>query len=266
MTQAYENNTQLASTLEPTSQPQACASVMDALKLAASRGDELQIRRLVMTITDTSLRDSATLDTPLHVLASLSDPRPIDMLLARGFNPAARNINGWYPHHFAAVYDRVEPMARLVQATDDSDLTDFNGATPLHFATQYRAINTARWLLDAGADPSARDCNADTPLHFAAMSGAPPSLVQALLEAGANPDALDHCRDTPLHIAVEYNRIQMVRALLRARCNVNAINLDGRTPDAMPPVYPSICNDEGVFLVGHSRYVRQAFDRRSAAT
>jgi hypothetical protein len=86
-------------------------------------------------------------------------------------------------------------------------LTEFNapinartkyGNTPLHFADSVEMIE---FLLSRGADVRLRNTDGETALHIAAYGGRP-DIVRALINAGANVNALDKKHFwSPLHLA-----------------------------------------------------------------
>ncbi len=155
------------------------------LASAVARGDAAEIRRQLATVPpDTPGEDGATLlveaigrqklesvealldggadpnrpgaggETPVHAAAFVADPAFLEMVLAHGGKPDARN-----------------PVT---------------GATPLTDAILGQHPKQAAMLLAAGADPGAADRNGDTPLHTAARTNAGAVVLQ-LLRAGASP-------------------------------------------------------------------------------
>lgn len=51
-----------------------------------------------------------------------------------------------------------------------------------------------------------------------------PEIVKLLLKFGADPNAINEEENTPLHIAVQMGNKSIIRALINAGANVNALN------------------------------------------
>ena len=81
--------------------------------------------------------------------------------------------------------------------------------TALHLSTD---LKVTRRLLAAGASVSAV-AYGETPLHLAAANAGPP-VIKALLAAGADPNALNRHGTTPLGAACALQRVAAVEALL----------------------------------------------------
>ena len=111
-----------------------------------------------------------------------------------------------------------------------------NGWTPLHLAVRSNrnpAVTAA--LLEVGADVHARQEDGPTPLHDAATA----EVVALLLEAGADIEARatylgwrqPNGRDmTPLHVAAKRGNAAVFMALLDARADPSALDIEGKTP------------------------------------
>lgn len=98
----------------------------------------------------------------------------MDLLLKAGANPSARGVLGATAMHFAAQYNQVEAMKRLLETRKvDVNATD-GSETSLHWAVGYRRIDAVKFLLGAGADVSIRQSNNQrrTSLELAKAIGA----------------------------------------------------------------------------------------------
>ena len=67
-----------------------------------------------------------------------------------------------------------------------------------------------------------------TPLHIASIRGNT-GLVRTLLEAGADPNAVGERGATPLHAALAHKHLQVARMLIVAGSSLDAANIDGIT-------------------------------------
>ncbi|EGZ22618.1 hypothetical protein PHYSODRAFT_489287 [Phytophthora sojae] len=89
-----------------------------------------------------------------------------------------------------------------------------------------------RMLLDHGADIEAVDGEDWTPLMCAAWRGHK-AMVEMLLERGAYVDRRLPDGATALYLASEYGQLEVARALVKNRANVNAENEEEVTPMAV---------------------------------
>lgn len=161
--------------------------------------------------------------TPLHSAAE--NPAAIQVLLAAGADPNARDRNGVVPLCLA----NEEGAELLLAAGADPKARDPDGYTPLHCWSHLNRRLDA--LIAAGADVNARTQHGTTPLHRAAERHEEPSAVEALLNAGAILEQRDRQGNTALHLAAASNpNPAVVRALLKAGAATDARNDDGCTP------------------------------------
>jgi ankyrin repeat protein len=93
----------------------------------------------------------------------------------------------------------------------------------LHNACLHGSIGAVHWLIDRGADVNRRSAGLDAPLEAASYNGHL-EVVQLLLERGAGASTL--CM---MH-AVEGGHVDVVLVLAGAKCDVEALAQDDRTP------------------------------------
>jgi len=94
------------------------------------------------------------------------------------------------------------------------------------FVDDAKALRVA---IDKGEPIDERDGEGRTPLCHALVDGRT-SLVRALLAAGADPNAVDGKGETPLHLAVRHHRANEARMLLQRGSLVDAQDANGNTP------------------------------------
>lgn len=133
----------------------------------------------------------------------------------------------------------VQEVESLLAKGIDVNEHRFDGHTPLHLASKKTNTDILDRLLAAGADVNARRATPDgaTSLYYAAESGKLPN-VERLIAAGADVNkGLLTTNATPLHIVIDNcphsypnDYIPIVKRLLEAGANPNAINGSGRTP------------------------------------
>jgi ankyrin repeat protein len=117
-----------------------------------------------------------------------------------------------------AVYQKdLKALEKLTPA--DLNLRDQDGRTPLMHAvlTENADPILVRLLVQHGADVNTADFDQKwTPLHFAARDHKE-EIVRILLEAGANVDAIDSFGNTPLWRAVmtASSNLAAIRALIK---------------------------------------------------
>ena len=162
--------------------------------------------------------------TMLHRAAQFSsNPTVLSVILDAGFDPNAKDDDGWTPLHFAASNDNAVVSSVLLDAGAEPNARTNGGWTPLYPAVLSGNRLTVSILLDGGADPNARNYDEGGwfPLHRAAVQD-DPLLVATLLDAGANPVARSGDGRMPIHSAAYYTDDRaVVSTLLRSGAGVN---------------------------------------------
>jgi len=120
-----------------------------------------------------------------------------------------------------------------------------NLITRKHMSTEQNESNEDT---DTDTDiEQSEDISSSDPLYRAALLGNTTEVCRLLLEEKAAPDTPGTSeKDTPLHGASKKHHIEVMRILLAAKANPNAVNLSGETPihlaagsgkkDALPAV------------------------------
>ena len=204
------------------------AGVVEMLK-AASRGDAARVKALLERDPRLLCARDRLGNTAL-ILAMDSGHREVaELLLRAGVKP---NI------HEAAAIGRAELVAEL--ARDDARLLDSyspEGFTPLALAAHFGHEETVEFLLTQGANVNAVSANelGVTPLH-AALYGRRVGAAKLLLACGADVTARRGGKGSPragwtaLHYAAGYGFVDLIAPLLERGADVNARDVDGRTP------------------------------------
>lgn len=103
---------------------------------------------------------------------------------------------------------------------------------PLKIAVSRNDTEMAKILLDHGADIDG-DENNYTPLTVAVACGHKP-MTTFLLEQSANPNVPQHhCGYAPIHAAAERNNLGLMKLLVEAGADVNAVGNDATPLDMM---------------------------------
>lgn len=167
------------------------------------------------------------------------------LLVDAGSHDVARYVDdGARPLHLVAKAGFAPGITLLLQAGCEPNESDRNGRTPLlygiqseegHIRSRKRAVATLEALLDGNANPNIADDAGLLPLIWAASLSSP-AVVRTLITAGANVNALDQEGNTPLTALFgewALNHTAMVQRKLRLLLAAGAdVNLTGvhRTP------------------------------------
>ena len=131
----------------------------------------------------------------------------------------------------AATGDAERVAACLDERPEDAQAWSVDGFTALHLAAFFAHPIAVELLLERGAPVNAASDNTQRvqPLHSAAASG-DVTVVKLLLGAGADPNAVQRLGFTPLHAAAQNGSREMVEALLAAGASPARANDEGETP------------------------------------
>lgn len=141
----------------------------------------------------------------LHSSCIKGFPQTVEILLARGASPIARDKSGWTSLHFAAFYNRLAVVKLLLsssslpsQVVADSPrlghaaveetllcIESKDGWTALHAASSQGHDDIVNELLLFGADPNKTALHGQTPLHVACLNNHS-SVVKILRENDAD--------------------------------------------------------------------------------
>jgi ankyrin repeat protein len=191
----------------------------------------------------------------LHTASSNSGATPLYYAALCGFQDLAERLVIKYPQHvntrggyfttplIAALARRHFQIAELLHHNGAAvDVRGSNRRTPLQCAALHGDFEIVRVLLNYKADVNAQSDLDWTPIHYVSQ-GFPISVIpkicqssrdvaRLLLEHGADVNARisDGSGRTPLHVATEFDRAEVVRALLEHGANVGVEDSRGRTP------------------------------------
>ena len=121
----------------------------------------------------------------------------------------------------------------LLAARSDSglavDIAAMAGLTPLMLAAHSGNVAALAALLERGADVRLRDAEQRVALSYAAIGGCSDALLK-LLTAPQGREFLEHadaCERTPLLLAARSNQLDCLKALLKLKADVLAVDVDG---------------------------------------
>lgn len=203
--------------------------VEDLLISAIKTGDKVNIQSLVTT-ANVNCRCSKG-KTPLMYSVEQEDEVTIRKLLDHGAEINAITSSGSTALHQAVIKGNVH-MARLLLELDaDIEAKDKNLATPLVKAVEKNHGLLVSSLLGQGANVHVKDKAGWSLLHHAAHNGAV-DVLKHLLYPSHKIDINATCPagKTALHYCAELTLIEPARVLLSRQANVNALDVNSRSP------------------------------------
>jgi len=172
----------------------------------------------------------------------------LDIYIAQGmeFNCLSGNLS---PLHVAAMQNRANMVAYLVDHAAAVDYANADRYTALCWAVSYRSEDAAKTLIQRGADPNIVESTGITPLGMASSTligggtsyPVSTSLIRVLLDGGAKPDEALGNGTLPLHLALvsagnSAIALEALNAFLAHEADVNRVGGDvmgvGSTPYA----------------------------------
>jgi ankyrin repeat protein len=221
---------------------------------ATHAGDKLLQDLLRDSGLPVDIRDGAG-RSPLHRGSERGCPEVIEILVALGADPDAKDDEGKTPLDLAVTADEpltvdallegganacgAETMLRAAErgsvpalkrvAAADAKMKTRDGKTLLHLAAVTSGVDLVETLVKGGATVDAKDPQGWTALHCACAQGQAP-LARALLFAGADPNAKDGEGRTPLHRLGPPATRAHLEALLEAGADLSVQDGAGFTP------------------------------------
>jgi len=164
------------------------------------------------------------------------------LLIEHGADVNARSKQGRTPLMLASMRQGGSDVVALLLSKGAAvNVTDTRGETALGLAAAYGDIDTVKLLLANKADLHARNQKGETPA-LAASNRTQPEILRLLIQKGAAVDVATNwyttvrngqiqlLQLTALHHAAQSDSPEMVRDLLRAGANVNALDSRGFGP------------------------------------
>jgi len=133
-----------------------------------------QIRSLVHNFPSELLKSDQNGRTVLHKAVMNNNLPEINLFLAWGADPNAKDSLGYTPLHYAVSFGYFNIIKTLLYENAWVDTKANNGKTPLHLLSligkDFKLTrNIAELLLRYGADPDAKDSLKKTPVVYATM-------------------------------------------------------------------------------------------------
>ncbi len=215
-----------------------------ALMIAAGTGSVEEVKLLLDHGVDVNAAEAHKGQTALMWAAAEGHPGVIDLLVARSVNVNAVSTSGSTALVFATSRNDGKSVERLLTAGADANFAMPDGTKVLSVAATAKATDAVAVLLDRGANPNIADKTGNTPLHVAAQNGSL-EIVEKLIAKGAVIDARTNKtksaglpafqrgalagEQTPLLLAAKFDRVDVMRVLIKAGADTKAKAQDGAT-------------------------------------
>lgn len=169
-------------------------------------------------------------NTPLLLAAQLGHEDIVSYLVKNKADHQLKNNEGNCPLHMAACGGHASMVQTLLDIGCFVDKRNKNSQTPLHLAAMYGKQNVLEVLLKNGAVIDACDKDGRIILHWASIGGHIGIVEYLFDEQNLNPNLQDEQHNTPLHLAIEFEKINVVKKLLKSESDLDIANKQGLRP------------------------------------
>eukprot|EP00730_Choanoeca_flexa_P002486 TRINITY_DN11067_c0_g1_i3.p1 TRINITY_DN11067_c0_g1~~TRINITY_DN11067_c0_g1_i3.p1 ORF type:complete len:1163 (+),score=245.02 TRINITY_DN11067_c0_g1_i3:231-3719(+) len=193
-----------------------------------SRHDSDSSISTTMNVDEADLENGATL---LHSAAGQGDRNGIKTLL-QNFHVDVLDQLGRTPLMYACISNKSRAVELLLKAEANANLHDLNGRTSLLWAAYYGHVEVIRMLLRFDANLiGATDPDGRTAVHWACKQNSTKAL-DVLLKAcpSSTLNAQDVDLVSALHWSVMCNHPEHIMKLMKAGCETQPFDREGRTP------------------------------------
>lgn len=201
---------------------------------------------------DAWLKDGADLNQELSNATLAGDLSRMALLIERGADVNAIDVQGYAPLHLAARHRRAELISALLAYKADINLKDRDGFSALHHAVMRNHPESIKALATRGADIERPTPTGFTPLALAIIEDQYKSAM-ALIETGANVEApVGEAKLSPLMLTsgkearvlslaagvtrveklnpTDPGQLEVAKALIDKGAKINAVSGTGVTP------------------------------------
>ncbi|XP_074600327.1 multiple ankyrin repeats single KH domain isoform X2 [Brevipalpus obovatus] len=226
---------------------------MHTALMEASMDGHVEVARLLLDSGAQVNMPADSFESPLTLAACGGHVELVMLLLERGANIEEVNDEGYTPLMEAAREGQEEVVALLLsQGADINAQTEETQETALTLACCSNSLEVAEYLIKAGADIEA---GANTPLMEAAQEGHI-ELVRHLIAAGANVNAVTTSGETALMYACENGHTNVAETLIDAGADLEHEAEGGRTPVMKAARAGHLCTVQ--FLVSRGANINKA--------
>lgn len=191
------------------------------------------VQQLLEAGADVNARDSECW-TPLHAAATCGHLHLVELLISRGADLLAVNMDGNMPYDLC---EDEQTLDYLETAMANRGITQ-DSIEEARAVPELCMLNDLQNLLHAGANLNDPLDHGATLLHIAAANGFS-EVATLLLEQGASLSAKDHDGWEPLHAAAYWGQVHLVELLVAHGADLNGKSLVDETP-------LDVCGDEEV--------------------
>ncbi len=189
------------------------------------------IKHLIVNNADVNAKDDQG-QTPLHISAWESHLDCLKYLIDNNANVNAKDDGDQTPLHISARRGHLDCIKFLFDNKADVNAKDKDSQAPLHQSVREGHLECCKYLIDNKADVNAKDKYGLTPLHEATKRGHLDSMKN-LIDNKADINVMDLEHNTPLHLVGKdawLSQIECAEFLIRAGADLNASNVNGKTP------------------------------------
>ncbi|KDO22633.1 TKL protein kinase [Saprolegnia parasitica CBS 223.65] len=181
---------------------------------------------------DKNLRASTpALGAALRQAASTNDDSTVAQLLRLGVSCSLANEGGATALHMAAAHGHASILTTLLQEVRDNDgINTPNHSHPFLSLLPGGHADAVEALILGNASMHCVSNTDATLLHAAVLGGNTSVLDQLFLFCSDAKDVCDEMGQTPLHVAAAKNLVNAVKYLVKAKANVVATTITGKTP------------------------------------
>lgn len=178
-------------------------------------------------------------NTLLHAACEYCFPRIARQLLEAGADDTLMNVKEETAAHIAvsekagALHVSKEDKANTVRALKSIDIPGKDGVTPLMLAQDYQLREShilTPVLIEKGADVNRVDNEGNTALLLHARWSCDRDVIKAMVKAGCNLNARNADGNTALHFAVRNRSSEMVVFMVKKGADYNIANEEQVTP------------------------------------
>jgi len=184
-----------------------------------------ELRKYPATIDEVVPCRHGTEYTVLQLAAMDNKLELLQALLEAGADPNAKNSEtGRTALHGAVEGGHLGVVKALIAAGANINQSGNDGQTPLQLAAIHGKVEVLQALLQGKVNLNARNSRTGRTALHGAVEGGHLEFIKARIAAGANINQTDNDGNTPLQLAAIHGKVEVLKALLQGKVNLNARN------------------------------------------